>query len=178
MVVLLASCGASPPEWQAKEGRELLGKPAPAWPEGMTWINSGPRTLEELRGKVILLRFWLTDCAYCTATAPALNELHATYGSRGLVVLGFHHPKSKRTRDVEVVRAAVRDLGFRFPVALDDDWEALNRYWFPNGEQRAFTSVSFLIDRGGVIRWIHDGGEYPPGSPACRQLRREVERLL
>lgn len=176
LLAMFSGCGTQ--EWRPAEGGELIGRPAPAWAAGKSWINSEPLTLESLRGRVVLVRFWLIDCPYCEATAPALNALHAKYSARGLVVLGFHHPKSPRARDPENVRTVVREYGFQFPVALDDDWEALTKYWFPNGEERRFTSVSFLIDRRGVIRWVHDGGEYRVDSPAYRSLETAVDRGL
>ena len=45
------------------------------------------------------------------------------------------------------------------PVAYDRNWKNLRRYWL-FGEDRAFTSVSFLIDKKGRIRYIHEGGSY------------------
>src|SRR5688500_2325671 len=101
--------------WRPSEGLGLIGTPAPAW-VGVEWIRGGPLTLERLRGKVVLLRFWLTGCAYCTRTAPALNRLYRTHAARGLVVVGLHHPKSEETRSPDVVRQAADRLGFEFPV--------------------------------------------------------------
>lgn len=174
------------PTWQPREGRELIGKPAPAWKEGKQWLNSEPLTLEQLRGKVVLIRFWLIGCPYCTSTAPALNDLHQRFGDKGLVVIGFHHPKSPRSRDPEVVQRTARKLGFEFPVGFDQDWEALRAYWFPKDQRRRFTSVSFLIGRRGRIRWLHDGGEYHRGGDAahsaCRaaltSLEHHIQQLL
>src|SRR5262245_33780823 len=60
-------------EWVPVEGRELLGTSAPEW-KGIRWIQGGPLDLSALRGKVVLLRFWLIDCPYCEKTAPALRE--------------------------------------------------------------------------------------------------------
>jgi hypothetical protein len=34
-------------------------QPAPEFPEGLDWLNvAQPLTLEELRGKIVLLDFW------------------------------------------------------------------------------------------------------------------------
>ena len=41
--------------------QELMGTyPAPPFPQGLDWINTGgtPLTIEQLRGKVVLLDFW------------------------------------------------------------------------------------------------------------------------
>ena len=174
------------PFWRPVEGGERVGVPAPEWDSGKTWLRSAPIALSDLRGKVVLLRFWLAGCPYCVRSAPALQGLHERFAPQGLVVIGFHHPKAPGHEEPEFVRSAARDLGFTFPIALDNDWEALRKYWFPNGEKRKFTSVSFLIDGAGVIRWLHDGGEYHEGGgeghgrceAALRSLENWVKRLL
>ncbi len=49
--------GAAPvPEIAAVEALPVIA-PAPAW-DNEVWINSDPVTLEDLRGKVVLLEFW------------------------------------------------------------------------------------------------------------------------
>ncbi len=168
--------------WQPVEGREVLGIAAPGWAAGKTWLNSKPLTLASLRGKVVLIRFWLANCPYCRSSAPSLETFHRKYAERGLVVIGFHHPKRGEQREVVFVRRWAQTYGITFPVALDNDWEALNKYWFPNGEQRRFTSVSFLIDRHGIIRWLHDGGEFHTGGGkshnACQQAYRSLEQHI
>ena len=57
----------------AKEGDELIGKPAPEWGT-LEWMNSQPLTLNELADKVVLIRWWTETCPFCAASAPALNE--------------------------------------------------------------------------------------------------------
>lgn len=80
--------------WRPEEGRELIGTPAPEW-RNLDWLQGGPLTLEDLRGRVVLVRFWLVGCPYCRTSAPALVGLHEKYGDRGLTVVGIHHPKSE-----------------------------------------------------------------------------------
>jgi len=169
-------------EWKPSEGAELIGTAAPPW-RGLQWIQGGPLRLEDLMGKVVLVRFWLVGCHYCLHSAPALNEFYEKYQKKGLVVVGIHHPKSSRTRDPEVVRSAVGLLGFKFPIALDNGWDALRSYWL-NGGKRSFTSVSFLIDKSGVIRFVHDGGEYyrsksdAKANSAYEAIDKKISELL
>ena len=186
-VIAMMALNASAVEgahWTAHEGRELIGRPAPEW-DGLHWLNSPALTLSQLRGKVVLIRFWFTDCSLCAATAPALNYLHERYHDRGLVVVGIHHPKSARGADPDYVRQGAAQLGFKFPIAQDQKWATVKRYWLDTGA-RSFTSASFLIDREGRIRWIHDGGEFHagggPGHGNCeaafQSLEQEIQALL
>ncbi len=168
----------------AKEGDELIGKPAPAW-ETLAWAQGALRLPEDARGRVVLVRYWTDTCPLCEATAPALNEFHERYAKQGLLVLGVYHPKPPRPSPPAAVRATAERLGFRFPVAIDEDWSMLRRWWLDRNERR-FTSVSFLIDRQGRMRFIHPGGEYHRSADrahaACRrdydEMKAQVERLL
>ncbi len=152
----------APGGWVPREGRELIGTRAPEW-RGIRWLQGGPLSLADLRGKVVLLRFWLIDCPYCERSAPALRSWSERYRERGLVVVGLHHPKSEAARDPAAVERAARRLGLDFPVGLDDDWTTIRAYGV-GATFQAFTSVSFLIDREGFIRFVHDGGEYRQGG--------------
>ena len=161
----------------APEGAELIGTPASGW-NVSEWIGSPPLSFAGLHGKVVLIR-WFTsaECPFCHATAPALNRLHRDYAHRGLVVVGMYHHKRPEPLTLDWVRKAVKEYGFQFPVGVDRDWRTLNRWWL-DGKKRDFTSVSFLLDRRGVIRRIHPGGSMELGAPDFAAVQAEVERLL
>jgi thiol-disulfide isomerase/thioredoxin len=142
--------------WQPDEGAELIGGQAPEF-VGLDWLNCRPLTLSALKGYPILIRFWLTNCGLCQASAPALNYLNETYRPDGLVVIGIHHPKSTDVMERQAVTRAARDLGFNFPVAMDNQWQTIKRFW--TGTPRRFTSSTFLIDRDSRIAWVHPGGK-------------------
>ena len=162
----------------------VVGNPAPELPQ-LQWVQGGPLTLAGLRGRVVLIRFF-TDrqCPFCSATAPALNELQRDFASRGLVIVGLYTPKPRpRPTSVEDVRRTVDAYGFRFPVAVDDGWKALRRLWLDRADS-GWTSASLLIDREGVVRHVHPGGVFAKDSadPQARrdydEMRAAVERLV
>lgn len=172
LLSLMGWTGASAAPVQ--DGADLLGTPAPAW-NIRTWINSEPLTLEALRGKVVLLRFWTDQCPFCAASAPYLAQWHARYAARGLVVIGLYHPKPPGLRDPAIVKSAAQAFGMTFPIAIDADWKTLHRYWL-TGRRHAWTSVSFLIDQKGIIRYIHPGGAYSPEE--AQEIEMAVQELL
>jgi peroxiredoxin len=162
----------------------VVGNPAPDLPE-LRWVQGGPLTLAGLRGKVVLIRFF-TDrqCPFCSATAPALNELDREFRARGLVVVGLYTPKPRpRPTSIDEVRKTVDAYGFRFPVAVDDDWKALRRLWLDRADT-GWTSASLLIDREGIVRHVHPGGVFAKDSADSRarddydEMRAAVERLI
>lgn len=162
----------------------VVGNPAPELPQ-LQWVQGGPLTLAGLRGKVVLIRFFTDrECPFCSATAPALNELQQDFAPRGLVILGLYTPKPRpRPTSVEDVRKTVDAYRFRFPVAVDDGWKALRRLWLDRSDS-GWTSASLLIDRAGVVRHVHPGGVFAKDSadPQARrdydEMRAAVERLL
>ena len=186
-VALLLSSGLAEGEkfpGRRADGAALLGKPAqPLKLE--SWINSDPLEIETLRGKVVLVRWFTDTCPFCSTTAPALVELHEKHGPRGLQVLGIFHPKPPGDGSVDRMSRVTRRFGFTFPVASDPDWTALRRWWL-DAEPRGWTSVTFLVDREGIIRHVHPGGEFHRGEggghwddhSSCRAEYEEIDALI
>ena len=154
-----ALVGTTPPEWRVER-----------------WLNSPPLTLAGLRGKVVLVRWWTAGCPYCAASAPALREMHRDFAAGGLVVVGMYHHKDDGPYDPRVTEKTAKDYGFTFPVAFDPEWRTFHAWM--GGADSGWTSVTFLLDRKGVVRWFHPGGSYAPGDAAYTDLRRTVTALL
>jgi len=169
--------------WSATAGEltpaqsKLIGTPALPW-QMTNWMNSASVELKDLNGKVVLVRWWTApECPYCRATAPALNEFYTAYHSQGLEILGFYHHKSTTPLRVEEVKKHAEQFGFKFPVAVDPKWQTLHQWWLDQGNQQ-WTSVSFLIDKKGIIRHIHPGGQYVKGDADYTAMKAKIEELL
>jgi cytochrome c biogenesis protein CcdA/thiol-disulfide isomerase/thioredoxin len=161
-----------------RELRELTGAPAAtpttaSAPElrGIAqWINSQPLSLRKLRGRVVLIDFWTYSCVNCLRTLPHLKAWDQAYRDDGLTIIGVHAPEFAFERVPGNVRTAVRKLGIRYPVALDNDfatWTAYaNQYW----------PAKYLIDRQGRIRYHHFGeGAY---EEAESEIRRSLGEMV
>ena len=172
-----APARATSPSSPEREGLDVIGTTPPEW-EATHWLNSKPLTLAELRGKVVLVRWWTAGCPYCETTAPALREFDHDYAGRGPIVVGLYHHKEDGPLDFAVVDRTAAKYGFTFPVSVDPEWHTLDRWWQPKTKDRAFTSVSFLLDKHGVVRHVHPGGEYAKGEPAYDAMKGAIERLL
>jgi len=130
------------------------------------WLNSGPLTAPDLRGKVVLIDVWTYTCINWLRTAPYLRAWAEKYKDRGLVVIGVHAPEFPFERNVDNVRRAVKDMGLTYPIAIDNDfaiWRAFkNQYW----------PALYFVDAQGRLRHHHFGeGEY-------EQSERFVQKLL
>ena len=75
------------------------------------WINSPPLTLQQLRGKVVLVDFWTYSCINCLRTLPHLKAWYAAYHKQGLDIIGVHTPEFAFEHVTSNVQAAVKRLG-------------------------------------------------------------------
>jgi cytochrome c biogenesis protein CcdA/thiol-disulfide isomerase/thioredoxin len=137
------------------------------------WINSEPLTSQSLRGKVVLIDFWTYSCINCLRTLPHVKAWDRTYRKRGLVVLGVHTPEFAFEYVPGNVKGAVRRLGIKYPVALDNDYATWNAF------QNQYWPAKYLIDRQGHLRYYHFGeGEYDTTEARIRTLLGESTEML
>jgi peroxiredoxin len=159
---------------------KLIGTTPPAW-QTERWINSPPLELAALRGSVVVVRWWTAGCPFCSATAPALRQLDRAYGPRGLRVVGMYHHKEDTPFDPKVYEHTAKQYQFTFPLAFDPDWRTLTS-WLRDRDghpvDTGWTSVTFVLDKHGVVRHVHPGGSYAERDPGYAELRDTIERLL
>ena len=141
----------------------------PSLSGAVAWLNSPPLTPQQLRGKVVLIDFWTYSCINCLRTLPYLKAWYERYKNSGLVIIGVHSPEFAFEKDEANVRRAVRDLGIRYPVAIDNDyaiWRAFNNEYWP---------AHYFIDATGHIRGHHFGeGSYEESERLIRELLAEA----
>ena len=65
-------------------------------------------SLDQYKGKVVLVNFWATWCAPCRIEIPWLIEFNEKYGPKGLVILGVAMDDEGK----QVVQPYVRDRRF------------------------------------------------------------------
>ena len=161
---IAALTGTTPPEWNLER-----------------WIGSQPKSLASMRGSVVMVRWWTAGCPFCSSTAPALRHFDKTYGPRGLQVIGVYHHKEDTPFDPAVYEETAKKYGFTFPVAFDPDWRTFTT-WLRDKDgtpiSTGWTSVTFLLDKKGVIRHVHPGGQYVEGDPAYAEMQANIEKLL
>ncbi len=142
--------------------------PAPNFAGIDEWVNTKPLTMQELRGKVVLVDFWTYSCINCLRTLPHLEAWDRLYRKRGLVIVGVHTPEFAFEHVPSNVRSAVKRLGVRYPVAIDNQYGTWNDY----GNQ--YWPAEYLIDRNGHLRRAHFGeGDYDGSEEAIRTLLGE-----
>lgn len=104
-------------------------------------------SLNDYRGKVVLINFWATWCPPCRAEIPDLIKYQRDYGKQGLQVIGVTYPP----QTLAEVRRFVRRAKVNYPVALGTE-ETKSR--FSPSEALPLTIV---IGKDGRIQDIIEG---------------------
>jgi thiol-disulfide isomerase/thioredoxin len=142
---------------------------APPLRGAIQWLNSPPLSLDELRGKVVLVDFWTFACINCLHTLPYVKAWDEKYRSQGLVVIGVHSPEFAFEKVVRNVEKAVNDLGIKYPVAIDNDYKIWNSY------ENQYWPAFYLIDAQGRVRNHHFGeGKYQETEQMIQALLKEA----
>jgi thiol-disulfide isomerase/thioredoxin len=148
--------------------------PAPSW-HNTSWLNTDqPVTLESLRGRVVLLNFWVFTCYNCTNTVPSLVDLDSKYRERGLTIIGIHTPEFPPyagEHDKGNVARALEKYHIKYPNAQDND----SRTWDLYGIR--FWPSFVLIDKKGRIRY-EGAGEFNVGDATYQLWDGRIHELL
>ncbi len=152
--VLLA--GAS-----AAAGPLKPGDPAPAFK--LPASDGKVVSLDDFKGKVVLVDFWASWCGPCRQAFPALNDLYGQLKARGFEVIAVNLDEQRKDAD-EFLSTRPHEL----TVVFD-----------PKGTSAASFRLggmpsSFVIDRDGRVQFTHTG--YTAATLA--EYRREVLSLL
>jgi thiol-disulfide isomerase/thioredoxin len=132
------------------------------------WLNSDPLTLQQLRGKVVLVDFWTYTCINCIHVLPYVKTWNQKYKDQGLVVVGVHTPEYPFERDTDNVRKAIKRFDITFPVAQDNRYATWNAY----GNQ--YWPAFYLVDKKGHVVYTHFGeGDYEQTEAKIKALLAE-----
>ena len=162
IAALLTGLGSGAALASERETRTaLIGHGAPDFT--LRALSGGAVRLSDHVGDVVVIGFWTSWCGTCRAELQRLERLHATYASAGLAVIGvsLDDDEAKAAELASAVRTTFRS-GF-------DAGKSCGPSFHVNG-----VPLTVLIDRGGVVRYVH--GEI--GRQDERDLVDEIRRLL
>jgi thiol-disulfide isomerase/thioredoxin len=143
------------PEAQAAGGHPFAPK------FSLTDISGQNLTLDDYKGKVVLLDFWATWCGPCRIEIPEFVQLQKRYRDQGLAVIGISMDDSD-----EPVKAFYKEFNMNYPVAVGDE-KLAELYGGILG-----LPTTMLIGRDGRIYAKH------VGATDISVFEREVKELL
>ena len=116
-----------------------LGQPAPNI-EG-TLIDGKPFSLNNNKGKVVLVNFWASWCEPCREEMPAIQAFLKKNKDKGFEVLAITVDKPA---DMEQAKQIMSQYSFLFSEKKQIDYSGYGRIWrIPS---------TFIIDRQGILR--------------------------
>jgi peroxiredoxin len=101
-------------------------------------LNGGELSLDDYRGRRLLLVFSDPECEPCDLLAPELERLHRAGSAFEVAMVS--------RGDIKTNRAKVKEHGLSFPVGLQRDWEVSRLY-----SKGGITPSGYVIDEEGVI---------------------------
>jgi len=151
--MIFSGCARRPPE---SESALDIGQAAPNFK--LPDLNGQQISLDQYKGKIVMLDFWATWCGPCRMTMPIVENLQKEYADT-MILLAIN------IRDV--VRDYIRAQGIRSRVLLDEEGLVAQKYGAEG------IPLQILIDKQGTVRFIQAG--YNPGMAS--RYRAEINKL-
>ncbi|MEO8665925.1 MAG: redoxin domain-containing protein [Ignavibacteria bacterium] len=133
------------------------------------WINTDTDlSIENLKGKVVLIEFWTFGCYNCKNTLPYVKDWYSKYGSDKFEVIGIHCPEFDNEKKFENVKSAVEDFGIKYPVLIDNGFTEWEKY-----DVHAWPTI-IILDKEGEVRYTKVGeGSYKTTENKIAELISE-----
>ena len=129
-------------------------------PIDLLTVEGTPFSLQQLRGKVVLVNFWATWCEPCVTEMPSLQRLRDELAASGFEVLAVNYQEGPAR-----ISSFTQKMNLTLPVVRDTDG-SVARAW----GARIFPA-SYLLDRSGHIRHALSGGADWTSPPLTSTIR-------
>jgi thiol-disulfide isomerase/thioredoxin len=139
---------------------------APEFPPNYPWLNTEkPLSLQQFRGRVVLLDFWTYCCINCLHILPDLKYLESKYVD-SLTIIGVHSAKFDNEKEIDNIRQAILRYDIEHPVLVDSGLRVWQSY-----AVRAYPTVMVISPDGYVV-------DYFSGEGKREILDQLIQRLI
>jgi thiol-disulfide isomerase/thioredoxin len=129
-----------------------------------TVLVSGQKlSLDQLKGKVVMVNFWATWCTVCKAEMPGWQKFYEANKDRGFELIAMSIDEDQ----AELKKHAAKYPGYTFPVAWRWDDATDDNFGDIIG-----TPTMYVLDKAGKVAWTRRG------RVTTEQLAAVVEPLL
>lgn len=132
---------------EATDAPQESQAPIPALDFTLTDQFGNTHTLDQYKGKSILLNFWGTWCGPCRSEMPDLQAVYEDYGKneKDLVVLGVAAPNLGQEGSAEDITAFLEENGYTYPTLMNEDASLFYSYGISS------FPTTFMIDKNGNV---------------------------
>lgn len=130
-------------------------------------------SLEEYKGKVVVINFWATWCGYCVRELPEFEKVYKEFGSnkKDVVILGVAGPKTKENpNNVDVEKDKIisflKKKNVTYPTLMDEAGKSFDDYgikYFP---------TTYVINKNGYLEGFVNG------AISGEQLKNAINETL
>ncbi len=110
--------------------------------------EGGSLSLNDLKGKVVILDFWASWCGPCREEMPFLIDTYLELGNDDLEILGINVDEKTKYMDSFLDEL---DLKPPFPILMDPKGKIAADYKLEGMPTTVF------IDRKGIVQYVHSG---------------------
>ena len=115
--------------------------PFPAPEFQLPGLTGGELTLEDYKGKYVLLNFWATWCPPCLEEMPSMETIHQEYKDKNFTVVAISSDEGGKA-DIDPF---IDKLGVTFPILMDSDKAVSSVYGAVN------LPLSFVLNPEGMV---------------------------
>ena len=147
----------------------IIDQPMPSF--DLPDVNGAKHTLDEYKGKVVVLAFVSVRCPFSRGVDPQMIALQKAYADKGVVVIGVN---ANASESVEEIKKAVDAMEWPGVMLRDEG----NRYADVVGAKT--TPECFVIDKTGklVYQGAFDDRKQPETAGSVHYVENAVTAIL
>ena len=125
-------------------------------------LSGKPVSLDQLKGKVVMVNFWATWCPTCRVEMPQWQKLYDAYKDKGFELIALSIDD-----DEKLLRQVSKERGFSFSIAWRWDGKTDDNFGDIIG-----TPTLYVVDKSGKVAWMKRG------RVTYAQLQEVIDPLL
>ena len=126
----------------------------------------------KMKGEVVLVDFWATDCGPCVAELPGVKAAYDKFHDQGFEVIGISCDTDKAK-----LERFLKEKGYPWPQYFDGKQQEENKFT----QQFGIDGIPhmFLLDKNGILRFdiVRAGDRFHPKGDTT-SLEQKIEELL
>lgn len=150
---------------RAKLKKEIIS--APSVPFTLTDLDGEQVSLEDYKGKIVILDFWATWCPPCKASFPGMKMAVEKYADDDEVAFLFVDTWERIPDKEKNAADFIKEHNYPFHVLMDNDYSVVGSYKIPS------IPTKIIVDKEGNIRFRVAGYE---GN--INQLVKEIDIMI